>query len=253
MIPWIASSYLQLGPIAIQTWGFFVALCFFVATFIAARRARSRGLDASLIWDFAVWMFAAAMIGARLFHVLFYDFGHYLQVPWDALDPRAPGFSIMGGFLAGAAVFFWKASHRGLDVLAYADVFAWGIPWGCGIGRIGCFLIHDHPGTLTSFILGVRYPDGTTRHDLGLYLSMLGFCIGAVFLALNRTPRSPGFWLGSFLIIDGIARFFLDFLRVVDRRIFGLTPTQWLLFGTVAVGFWLVFLRRPSYTSSSSV
>lgn len=244
MIPWIESHLIQIGPIPLQTWGIFVAFGFVVATYLAARRATVKGLSSKIVWDMAFWIFIAAMVGARLFHVLFYDPGYYLAHPFDAIDPRQPGFAIMGGLLSGGVVVWWYARQKGLDFLAYADTLAWGIPWGCGIGRIGCFLIHDHPGTLTSLALGVRYPDGTVRHDLGLYLSLLGFAIGCVFLALDRRARRPGFWFGMLLILDGVARFLLDFLRIADRRLVWLTPTQWVLIATTSLGVWLVTRRR---------
>lgn len=249
MIPWIESHTFNLGSVVIQTWGSLVAIGFVVATWIAARRAKLKSLDPKLIWDMAFWIFVAAIIGARLFHVFFYDFNYYLAHPLDAIDPRQPGFAIMGGLLSGAAVVWFYTKRKGLDFLAYADTLAWGLPWGCGIGRIGCFLIHDHPGTLTSFTLGVKYPDGKIRHDLGLYLSIVGFVIGLSFLILNRRHRRPGFWVGMFLILDGVSRFALDFLRLNDRRLFLLTPTQWILILSTALGFRLVWSNRNLKTN----
>ncbi len=226
----------------LQTWGTFVAAGFLLGTYIAARRAKSHGLDPKHIWDMAFWIFLAAMIGARFFHVFFYDPGYYLQHPWEALDPRKPGFAFMGGFLGAAAAFWIYIKRYRLAFLEYGDALVWGAVWGSGVGRIGCFLTHLHPGILTNFFLGVQYPDGV-RHDLGLYLSLFGFTMGLAFLALDRKRRAPGFFVGAFFVIYGIGRFLLDFLRIMDRRIAGLTPTQWLLVVFVAIGVWL--LVRP--------
>jgi phosphatidylglycerol:prolipoprotein diacylglycerol transferase len=136
------------------------------------------------------------------------------------------------------------ARKHKLDWMAYADTIMWGVPWGCGVGRIGCFLIHDHPGTLSHSLLAVKYPDGQSRHDLGLYLSLIGFATGILFLWLNRKQRAPGFWLGSYMIIEGITRFSLDFLRIADARYFGLTPTQYVAVPMFAIGVWLVMGRK---------
>lgn len=248
MIPWIESYTYAIGPIVLQTWGTFVAAGFLLGGWMAARKARREGLDPKTVWDLVFWIFIAAMIGARVFHVVFYDPGYYLTHPWEAIDPREPGFAIMGGFIGAVIATLVLIRKRGLDFLAYADTLAWGLPWGCGVGRIGCFLIHDHPGTLTSFTLGVTYPDGKTRHDLGLDLSLLGFAIGVVFVLLGRKKRAVGFFLGLFLVLDGTIRFLLDFLRINDRRIVGLTPTQWLLIVSVGIGVW-VLARTPQTTT----
>ncbi len=250
MLPWIQSEVFHLGPIPFRTWGTLVAAGFLLGAYLSARRAKQKKLDANHVWNLAFWLFIAAFVGSRIFHVLFYDFNYYLAHPLDAFDPTKPGFAIYGGFLACALVFWWYVKKHALNFIEWADVMVWGIPWGCGIGRIGCFLIHDHPGTLSNSLLAIKYPDGQSRHDLGLYLSLVGFIIGASFLWLNRKPRAPGFWFGTYLALDSLSRIWLDFYRVVDVKYFWLTPTQWVSVPLCAIGLWLVFKpMRPVPTS----
>jgi phosphatidylglycerol:prolipoprotein diacylglycerol transferase len=244
MLPFISSHTYTVAGLTFQTWGTFIALAFVVATWIAYRRAQQKNLDANHILELAFWIFLASFIGSRLLHVLVYEPHYYLAHPWEAIDPRKPGFAIFGGFIGAAIAFFIYARRHALKWIEYADVLIWGLPWGCGIGRIGCFLIHDHPGTLTHSLLGVQYPDGSVRHDLGLYLSLIGFATGGVFLYLNHKQRAPGFWLGAYMVIEGLVRFSLDFLRIVDARYLGLTPTQYLSIPLILVGGWL--LRRSA-------
>ena len=98
MIPYFESHTLSLGPIVLQTWGLFVAAGFVLGGWLAAKRASSRGLDPKVVWDMVFWIFIAAFIGARLFQILL-EWNFYLANPWDAIDPRKPGYAIMGGFL----------------------------------------------------------------------------------------------------------------------------------------------------------
>lgn len=246
MIPFFGADTISIfGLFSIRVWGTLIAIAYATGTYVAYRRAKRLGLDADHIVSVAGWMFFAAMIGSRIFHVLVYEPGYYLAHPFEAIDPRQPGFAITGGFLGAFAVFYFYIRKYKLEWISYADTLAWGIPWGCGIGRIGCFLIHDHPGTLTSFVLGVRYPDGQVRHDLGLYLSLLGFATGFLFLVLGKKKRPPGFWVAMFFLIDSIARFLLDYLRVIDARYLGLTPAQWTgIGGIVIAGVWLRRMYR---------
>ncbi|MDD2785536.1 MAG: prolipoprotein diacylglyceryl transferase [Patescibacteria group bacterium] len=248
MIPYFELHTISLGPITIQVWGTMVALGFLVATWVAARRAKSQGIESNHIWNLAPWILFFAFVGARVFHVLFYDPSWYFVHPLDALNPALPGFSIIGGVLGGTAAGLIYVSRHKLKVWAMSDLIAYALPLGTGIGRIGCFLIHDHPGTLTHFVLGVKYPDGI-RHDHGLYLSLLGWAMFILFYILGRKKHPPGYFAGLYLVIDGTVRFLLDFYRIGDAKYAGLTPTQWLLILTVTVGIWILTTKRDTVNS----
>ncbi|MFA6406145.1 MAG: prolipoprotein diacylglyceryl transferase family protein [Patescibacteria group bacterium] len=171
MIPWFELHTLAIGPISIQVWGTLVALGFLAAAWVAARRAKQQGINSNHIWNLAPWILVAAFVSARLFHVFFYDPAWFWLHPWDIINPTLPGYSMMGGVIGGVVAGLIYVRYHKLNLWTVADLVAYALPLGTGIGRIGCFLIHDHPGTLTHFFLSVKYPDGV-RHDHGLYLSL---------------------------------------------------------------------------------
>lgn len=249
MLPYFQFTTFHLGPIPIQVWGFFVALGILSATFVAARMAKHRGQDSNLIWDLSFWAILGAFIFARLFHI-FYSPTTYFDHPFSIFQIWNGGLSMMGG-LFGAALFgIIYFRHKKVDVFAHVDTAMFGLPLGIGIGRIGCFLIHDHPGTLTNFLLGVRYPDGV-RHDHGLYLSINGFILFLIFLWLARKNARTGTYLMTYLLWDGSTRFLLDFLRatngpIVDARYFFLTPAQYFSVVMVGIGVFLLFKQKQT-------
>lgn len=251
MIPWFQITLFPLGPISLQVWGTFVALGFFLGAYLAWRRM-GKTPGAKIIWDMAFWVLLAAAVGARLFHAAFYEPAYYFSHVSEIFNFTAPGFSVLGGFLGGAAVVWVFVKRKGLNFLKVADAIVWGLPWGYAVGRVGCFLIHDHPGIATSFIGGVKFSDGLIRHDLGLYASALGLLIGLIFLVVDRIglrEPKPGFWVGLYLVLYSVARWALDFLRAWDQRWAGLTPAQWILMATAALGVWLV-IRSASQVKS---
>lgn len=240
MIPYFQITQFHIGPIPIQVWGLMVALGILAGTAASARIAKKRGQDPKLIWDLAFWSIIGAFIFARLFHV-FYEPATYFAAPFEIVKIWHGGMSMMGG-LFGAALFgIIYLRQKKIDVFSHADTAMFGLPLGIGIGRIGCFLIHDHPGTLTDFVLGVRYPEGV-RHDHGLYLSINGFILFLLFLWLARKKARTGTYLITYLLWDGTTRFLLDFLRatdgpIVDARYFGLTPAQYFSVIMIIIGF----------------
>lgn len=244
MIPFVELKTLSIGPVTIQAWGLLVALGILVGAAVAARLAKRRRLDPSVIWDVSVWIVVGSMVMARLFYVAFYDPATYLADPLQIVAIWNGGMSMFGGLVGATIAALWFLRRRKLDLKQYADTLCFGLPVGVGIGRIGCFLIHDHPGTLTSFVLGVKYPDGSIRHDLGLYESLYGFALAIVFFLLARRNAKPPTYLVVFLSTYGVYRFASDFLRVIDTRYFGLTPAQYLSVLMIACAFVLLLRAK---------
>lgn len=141
-----------------------------------------------------------------------------------------------GFFLFAFAGFFaasWFHKIRGSLRLTLGDCFVRAIVAGFCIGRLGCAIIFDHVGTQTDFFLGQPYPrlwgPPEIRHNLGLYeFLLLSFVLLPLNIALSKRKAAPGVLSGVAILIYCTGRFFLDFLRELDARHYGLTPAQWL-------------------------
>lgn len=247
MIPYFEWHTLALGPVTLRVWGFFAALGVILASWYAMRQAKRLGFDMPRFESMILWMIVWSFLGARLLHAFAYEPAYFLAHPFDVFKVWKGGLSSFGGFLGAAVSFFWHMRAKPFPLMKTADVLVIATPLGLGCGRIGCFLIHDHPGTLAHGAgkwLAVNYPDGA-RYDLGLLLGVFDFLIFGVFIALSRKPRTDGFFLALFMLVYGPVRFALDFLRAIDVRYFGLTPGQ---YGSVALFAAGCYLMRRIHT-----
>ncbi len=244
MIPYLAWHTINLGPITLQVWGLFVGLGFIFASYMAGRLAKQRGLDPNIIYDLTLLMVLGAIIGGRLGHVFFYAWPYYSQHLLEIIEVWKGGLSMFGGLIVCALIAVWYLRRAKVDLAAYADVVAFGLPFGFMIGRLGCFLIHDHPGTATHFFLGVQYPGNVVRHDLGLYEVINGAGMAIVFLCLVHKKAKPGLFLGLFCLWYGLFRLLTDGLRLVDTRYFGLTPGQYLGAVLALIGLRLLWITK---------
>lgn len=247
MIPYFEYHVFFIGPLRIQVWGLFVALGIAAALWVGVREARRLKLEREAFLDLAFWSLLGAAAGARIFHII-YEPGSYAADPLAFFRFWQGGYASVGGLLGGIAAGLLYARRRGLDVLAYANLAAFVLPLGEGIGRLGCFLIHDHPGILSGSFLAVRFPDGA-RLDHGLLLSLAGFAIFASFLARRRFASLRPDFAAWYLVLAGLARFGLDFYRSADlfgsdARYAELTPAQYVALAFIAAGVW-IFARRP--------
>lgn len=244
MIPYFQWQTIQLGPLALHVWGFFVATGFILGAYASAWLIKRRGDDPKILFNLVPWLMLAGIIGGRIGHVIFYDFSYYFENPLEIFAIWHGGMSIFGGFLASAFVAIYFFRKKQVNVFRYADSAIFGLPFGLWIGRIGCFLIHDHPGTVTDFILGIEYPDGIVRHDHGLYLSINGLFLAIIFLILSKKKRPIGTYIAVFSIWYGVVRFSLDFYRAIDVRYLGLTPAQYFSVALVVFGGYIILRKK---------
>lgn len=230
MLPNLAWHTISIGPITLQVWGLFVALGILAAALFAKRFAEQRKLSGEAVIDLAFWAVLSAFAGSRIFFVIT-EWQLFTTNNWsDAFKIWDGGMSISGGFIGAviAGVIYARVKH--ISFWQYADTITYALPLGLGIGRIGCFFIFDHPGSVTHFFLGeVYYGDGLVHHNHGLYLAISGWMLLGVFTFIKRkfNPKPP-FFVGIFLIWDGLVRILLDFDRILDSRFAGLTAAQWI-------------------------
>ena len=253
MIPYFEWNYVQIGPLTLYVWGFFVALGILLGLQVARVFARQHGLKDGLIIDTAMGAVAGGIIGARLAYVLFYNPNAFIVAPLKIFALWDGGMSMTGALVGALAILYLILKRAKAPIAPYLDAIAFGLPLGYGFGRIGCFLIHDHPGTATHFFLGVTYPDGIVRHDHGLYLSLFGFLVALIFAFTYTFARhkkwniTSGSWVASYFVIYGAVRFWLDFYRIQDMVYAGLTPAQWIAILFVLGGcivLWHLYKKR---------
>jgi phosphatidylglycerol:prolipoprotein diacylglycerol transferase len=246
MIPYFRFDEFSIGPLNIYVWGAMVAAGLLTAVFAARFIARRRNLDDGVVVDLSVWVMLAALIIGRLFHVIAYGLDSAIADPLSIFRIWEGGMSSFGGYI-GAALGIWLFSRKFKGVLRpHLEIAAFVMPLGYGIGRLGCFFIHDHPGVLSGSFLAVTFPAGA-RLDHGLLLSLFGFLMFGVFLVMSRkfkVGEDRWLYVPVLLMVYGLVRFGLGFLRAwdissADPRYFWLTPGQYGAVILVAVGAWI--------------
>ena len=255
VIPFWESPRVHLGPFNVELMGLFVAAGVWTALLLGQRHARSRGLPDELLATAGVLALGVGLVTGHLFHLYVYHPEELAKSPWQPLK-FWDGSSSLGGLIGGVVAVLAYFRFKRIQKWDYGDTFALGIAPGWAIARFGCFVAHDHPGSLTASPLGVAFPAGA-RHDLGLYEALLlGGISAALWLleptGVGRRRRFDGQLIGVLALLYGVGRFFLDFLRAedlaqayVDVRYAGLTPGQYVAFALVGFGVWRLSRRPP--------
>ncbi|HZB87552.1 MAG TPA: prolipoprotein diacylglyceryl transferase family protein [Terracidiphilus sp.] len=242
MIPFIHLNLFYWHP-NVPTFGLMLWLAAVAGAFVVDRSFRRAGIDADAVGMVALAV-VAGIVGAKLWHVLdtpqeFREMGW--AVLWDS-----GGFAWFGGLVFGIGALViqgWRAGIGGLRIL---DLSAPAAAIGYGIGRIGCFLSGDGCyGIATTLPWGMSFPHGTVPtlervHPTPLYELAAGLAIGLWLWVRGGKPRPAGWMLGEYLMLSGIARFLVEFIRRNPKVLWGLSNAQLASAGTVVLGAALI-------------
>ncbi|MGB5351643.1 MAG: prolipoprotein diacylglyceryl transferase [Polyangiales bacterium] len=168
---------------------------FAMATWLAARLARTDGLNPDTFIDLGLFSVILGVLGARLLHVFvdgyFWDYVHLCtnpsKVTWEitaAQCARAEGIwditrqlcqpsqrdcfawaafwrgglTYYGGLIAAAGFGIWFLKREGVPLYRGMDIAAIGISLGLVFGRLGCFLGGCCFGVNINGPIGVSFP-----------------------------------------------------------------------------------------------
>lgn len=251
---------LQLGPFSIRWYGLLIATAVLLGTSLAHREAIRRGEDPDQLLNVIVLGVMAALVGARLYYVLF-NWGYYGPRPFKILAVWEGGLAIHGGILGGALATAIYTVRKKLPMLIYIDIMAPPLVLGQAIGRWGNFFNQEAFGTPTNlpwklYIEPYHRPPQLAAfeffHPTFLYESLwdLGVFVVLYFLLRRRLEQSPGALSLCYLGLYSLGRFFVEGLRIDSLMLGHLRAAQVVSLALVAASLfgltWLFFLRaRP--------
>ncbi|MDT0648704.1 prolipoprotein diacylglyceryl transferase [Autumnicola edwardsiae] len=263
-IQWNPSEGLDLGFFMLHYYSLMFLIAFGLGWYIMKSIFVREKIEIEKLDSLFIYTVLATLIGARLGHVIFYDWDyfqfHLLEIFLPVrFEPEFQFTGFRGLASHGAAIgiitamFLYKKRILDRPVLWILDRVV--IPVACGgiFVRLGNFMNSEIVGKPTNSDYGVIFQKlGETfpRHPAQLYEAVCYLAIfGFLYYLYWKTEKrfKVGYIFGAFLVLLWTVRFFIEFLKepqVEERAVWLLNTGQWLSIPFILAGFYFMF--RPS-------
>lgn len=267
--PVIDPVAIALGPLKVHWYGLMYLIGFGAAWWLGKFRARQAHtvVEEKHIDDMIFFGAIGVVLGGRFGSVLFYNFDTFLSDPGYLLRIWQGGMSFHGGFIGVVVVIEWYRRRIGCRFFELADFVAPLIPIGIAAGRLGNFINAELWGAPSTAPWAMklsceafppdRYADYAgplcfaARHPSQLYEMLLeGILLFAVLWWVSRRKQPVMLVSGLFILLYGIGRSAVEFVRLPDAHIGYLMGTDWLTRGIVLslpmiiLGVILIYLAK---------
>lgn len=243
---------IQIGEFSVAWYGVIIGVGIILAMYLASKEGDRKGMPPDFILDLAFWTVPIAILGARLYYVLF-EIDFYLANPGLILQIWRGGLAIYGALIAGAITVYVYTKRRGVPFMLSLDVLAPGVLIAQSLGRWGNFINQEAHGAevtrsfleslfLPEFIINQMNIKGIYYHPTFLYESVWSLIGFLVILYLRRKPTllREGEVFLTYVMWYSFGRFFIEGMRTDSLYFLGLRVSQILSLALFlgAIGIW---------------
>lgn len=208
------------GPIAVQGYGFCIALGVFLALVFLLRDKKLKQFlsEKTFLTGFQI-VFFSAIFGGRLLY--FSTNSHQFDSLLSFFEPWKGGLSILGAITLSIITFSLYLKIKKVPLLPVLDRITLYTPLMQGFGRLGCFMSGCCYGKPTNLPWAITYHDLYSKaplsiaiHPTQIYSALLLFGTFLFFYYfLQHKSQKAGTIFFSYLCFASIIRFSIDFLR----------------------------------------
>lgn len=266
-IQWEPSTTLfKLGSFGVHYYSLMFVIAFLLGLRILKKMYEKEKVSTETLENLLFYVVISTLLGARLGHVLFYDWGYYQNHLLEILLPIAStadgGYSFVGfrglashgaaiGILLGVIVY--QRTYPYKPLLWILDRMIIPLTLGAGFVRIGNFFNSEIVGNYTGNNFGVVFVNRgelLPRHPAQLYeaIAYILLFFFLRYLYQKGIKRQDGFILGVFMAVLFSIRFMVEFVKEsqggFETALPALSTGQWLSIPLIIAGLILMFATK---------
>lgn len=249
----------EIGPVPVYSYGLMLGIAFLVGSSLFNRELRWNKMDENVGVTITFLSLIGGIAGAKLFYIIEewnFGTGNPLSSYFTSDVLFSPsGLTFYGGLILAIIMIVIYCKIKKLSVLKIFDMMSPSAAIGYGLARIGCHLSGDGDygievnNTFWEFI-GYSYVNGTVPtkegilvHPTPVYEFLISLLIFS-FLWKNRGRfTTPGIIFSYYLILSGLERLLIEFIRINPKVAFDMSQAQIISFAMIVFGVILLISR----------
>jgi len=266
----------QFNPV-INSYGFMLMMAFYTCYFFLNKDLKRLGYDSNLSGDIVFAAAVGGILGSKIYY-LFENFNRVIADPVGMIFSGA-GLVFLGGLMGGTLGVTLVIKKNNLSWITFADIVAPLLILGYAIGRIGCLLVGDDYGLPTHLPWGIEFPNGLppstysvfqtyypwvnlsdfepgvlSVHPTPIYEAIIGGLIFYYLYQKRISVSTVGSLFFTYLILAGLERFIVEFLRVNEKYFIGMSGAQLISLLMISIGAWFLLnpVKQPQDSKSES-
>ncbi len=221
---------LQIGVMQITYYSLVYILGFLTLLFILLNKSKQKeiALSKEQVYNYIILLIIGIIVGARIFHILFWDFEYFSSNIIEIFYIWNGGLSFHGGLVGAIIVSYLYCRKNKINFLQLADIIILPTALFLALGRIANLINHEIIGKATNSSFCVNFPETAgCRHPIQLYAALGRLMLFFFLLKISYKKHKEGLVFFSFIFLISIGRFLLDIIRE-DIVYLYLTAGQWL-------------------------
>lgn len=193
---------ITIGGFTIAFYGMIIAFGMVMGYLMTAFQAKRTGQEPDLYLDLALWDIVFAVIGARIYYVIF-SWDYYKDNLLQIFNTRGGGLAIYGGVIAGVITTIIFGKVRKQNFFQLLDTACVGLITGQIIGRWGNFCNREAFGGYTNglFAMQLKESDVASSNLTHAVLKHIVEIDGTRYIQVHPTFLYESFWNVGVLII----------------------------------------------------
>ena len=250
----------------INSYGFMLMLAFYSCYYFLNKDLKRLGYDVKLAGDIVFAAAVGGILGSKIYYLI--ENFDRVKVDPSGMIFSGAGLVFLGGLMGGTAAVSYVIKKNNLPWSKFVDIAAPLVILGYAVGRIGCLLVGDDYGLPTHLPWGISFAEGLPPSTYSIFqtyypwISLEGFdpgvlkvhptqiyesliCFGLFYYLYQKRTKIvvQGSLFFSYLVLAGVERFLIEFLRLNQKYLFGLSGAQIIALSMIGIGIW--FLTHP--------